>query len=72
MTDERKSKSGLHEICTIDKNGRVSDAAIHDAIMADVDDEAMTEATRQRVRRRGIPEETIEWLYGKPRSKESK
>jgi hypothetical protein len=63
-------KHGRHVLFTIDKHGRATDAAIHDAILDAGNDEAAMEDTRERARRRGLSEELIELMYGKFRSME--
>ncbi len=66
IEDEIK-KYGPYELFTVDEHGRPTDAAIQDMILADGDDEAAMEDTRERARRRGWSEEMIERHYGKPR-----
>lgn len=73
MKEEPRKHHPRHEFGYIDKQGRVSDADLHDAILeAGGDSEAVLEDTRALARRLGVPEEMIERWYGKPRPKDAK
>ena len=50
----------------------MTDAPLHDPILEAADFESSMEDTRERARRRGLSEELIEQMYGKPRGKTAK
>jgi hypothetical protein len=52
------------ELFTIGPDGRPTDAALHEEILAGGDEDAATEVSRQLAREEGWDEETIARLYG--------
>lgn len=59
----RKRRSDLGEFCVVHSDGSVTDAELHEPILAAVDDEALVQASRERMIREGFAAEDVDRLF---------
>lgn len=61
VVEEANRRGG--EVCVQQKNGTYSDAAIHEEIMADVDDSDIRAKTRARLHAEGLPASALNSVF---------
>lgn len=62
LMSQKKTKQG-GEVCVRQPDGTYSDVAIHEEIMAGVDDSEFRARTRSHLRAKGIPSEALQALF---------
>ena len=62
MSQKKPRRGG--EVCVRQPDGSYSDAAIHEEIMAGVDDSEFRAQSRAKLRALGVPPEVLQSLFG--------